>query len=336
MQKVFFDNRWVRETGIGVLANQIGTRLSSAGFDLTALRSDAPSVGFFAPWELLRELHRAGASHSDIFWNPGFVPLPWSKCRQVVQVHDLIHLHYHSKAHRSYYNLVFRPMYKKVDRIVTSSEYSKRELCEWAGLAPGRVEVMPLAASALFHPHGTVVDLGYRFVFYAGNYRTHKNLNRLFAAYASSTLHSQRIRLVVTGNGNKSLKSLAQELGMGEHIVFAGRLSNEDLAAYYRTSMGICFPSLYEGFGLPIIEGMASGVPVLTSNATSMPEVAGGCALLIDPMSIESISAGLDRMVTENEERAQLISSGLSHAKHFSWDRSAAQMSRILRSLGSM
>ena len=118
--------------------------------------------------------------------------------------------------------------------------------------------------------------------------------------------------------------------GLERVIHFTGAVSDQDLARLYRGATLVAFVSLYEGFGLPIIEGMAAGVPVLTSNVAAMPEVAGEAALLVDPTSIEDIAGGLERLSFNAELRQQMVHRGAIRAAHFDWDRSAAQVWKIV------
>lgn len=328
MLNIYFDERWPSGTGIGVVSQQLRSRLNG-NWNLAPLQVAGKHAGILAPLKMAAKLKEKKVLKTDVFWNPGFVPPASVVCRTVVEVHDLTHLHYYSRLHRFYYNNFYRPLYRKVDKIVTCSEYTKFELCEWAGLSSDKVDVIYNGVSAGFSPVGEVFSTEYDYIFYPGNYRPYKNLKRLMSAFSLSRLPKLGVFLLMTGAGDKDLYALARSLNIEDRIRFTGRLSVEELAACYRTSKMVCFPSLYEGFGLPIIEGMASGVPVLTSNLTSMPEVSGGAAYLVDPISIEEIRDGMNSLFFDNELRGKLIKRGLERAKEFSWDHAAEKMSAI-------
>jgi glycosyltransferase involved in cell wall biosynthesis len=148
--------------------------------------------------------------------------------------------------------------------------------------------------------------------------------------YLASSLPRQGIHLVLTGAENAQLRLLARQSG-GEHLVhFLGKLAVQDIPKLYKGSLAVVFVSLSEGFGLPILEGMASGVPVLTSNITAMPEVAGGAAMLVDPYSLEELKVGLDRIVNDQGLRDELVEKGRERARRFEWQRSAAEFWSIV------
>jgi glycosyltransferase involved in cell wall biosynthesis len=152
----------------------------------------------------------------------------------------------------------------------------------------------------------------------------------LIEAFASSSLPTRNIHLIFTGPENNSLFTHARNLGVAPFIRFLGWLPQEELARVYRGALTIAFVSLYEGFGLPILEGMAAKVPVLTSNSSALPEVAGGAALIIDPFSIEEIAKGLERLTTDEGLRSELIGRGAERVKQFDWHRSIAEVWSIV------
>lgn len=268
---------------------------------------------------LLKMKARAG-----IFWNPGFVPPLYASIPTIVTVHDLSHLEFYSRWHKVYYDLVFRPLYRECDAIVCVSEYTRKRFIEWSGISSTKVHlVLNGGASPPFFENTETLGLPFPYVLYPGNHRLYKNLDRLVAAYFASSLPAQGIHLVLTGAENGALRDLAQRLGNAELLHFLGVVPIEDIPKLYKGSLAIVFVSLNEGFGLPILEGMASGVPVLTSNVTSMPEVAGDAALLVDPYSTEELKRGLERIVSDKSLRDELVEKGRQRATRFEWQRSA-------------
>jgi glycosyltransferase involved in cell wall biosynthesis len=153
---------------------------------------------------------------------------------------------------------------------------------------------------------------------------------RLIEAYASSTLPKNGIRLVLSGKNNAELSELSSKLGVGDFVVFAGRIPAEDIPAYYRGALAVAYVSLFEGFGLPIVEAFNCGVPVITSNVSAMPEVAAGGGLIVDPRSVEEIRSALDRVTGDPNLRERLIEAGRQRRADFDWNKSAAKTWEIV------
>ena len=171
------------------------------------------------------------------------------------------------------------------------------------------------------------------FVLYAGNIKPHKNVDRLIEAFA---LLRQRgytdVRLLLIGDDisrYSSLRRLVHRHQLHQQVRFLGFVSVDTLAALYRLARVFVFPSLYEGFGLPPLEAMANGTPVITSNVSSLPEVVGDAALLIDPLDATSIADAMARVLTDADLRADLVRRGRERAKAFSWERSVARTHEI-------
>jgi glycosyltransferase involved in cell wall biosynthesis len=258
-----------------------------------------------------------------------------SKIPAVVTVHDLTHLHFYTKLHAAYYNSVLRLLYRRCRTIICVSGYTRQEFLEWSGMPPERVHTVHNGVSQqLFRCDGDF-GLPFPYVFYPGNHRPYKNLDRLLKAYAISALPREGIHMVLTGEPDGTLRRQAADAGVEGLIHFVGAVSDQDLARLYRGAALVAFVSLYEGFGLPIIEAMAAGVPVLTSNVSAMPEVAGQAALLVDPTSTEEIVAGLERLAFDRQLRQQLVCLGRIQAVRFDWDHSAAQVWRIVAEAAS-
>jgi len=273
-------------------------------------------------------------ANSGVFWNPGFVPPLYARIPTVVTVHDLLHLDFYSGWHKLYYNVVFRNLYRKCDAIICVSEYTRKSFIKWSGISGSKVHlVLNGGASPAFFKNSETLKLPFPYVLYPGNHRAHKNLDRLITAYFASSLPGQGIHLVMTGSENAALRDLARRLGGEDLIHFLGLLSLEDVPKLYKGSVAVVFVPLSEGFGLPILEGMASGVPVLTSNITSMPEVAGDAALLVDPYSTEGLKSALERIVNDKDLRDELVEKGRERATRFDWQRSATEFWGIVDQL---
>lgn len=251
----------------------------------------------------------------------------------MVVVHDLIHLRCYGWLKRQYYNIILRRLYRRCSAIVCVSEATKRDLVAWSGIEASCVHVIYNGVDAMFSPEGGGWDGGDRYVLYVGNHRSYKNLPRLVRAYSRSSLPSRSVHLFLTGNRNPELVRIAEEAGVASSLRFLGTVPEADLPRLYRGASAVAFVSLYEGFGLPIVEAMASGVPVMTSAVSAMPEIAGGAALLVDPVSVNAIRNGLDRIVTDASLRARLIQAGRDRVDFFTQQRSSGAYWQLIEAV---
>ena len=180
-----------------------------------------------------------------------------------------------------------------------------------------------------FIPLGPAYDIGGPYLLYVGSRKANKNIPRLLKAFAISGVYRD-IRLVLSGSPNDAVMKQVRQLGLTDSVMFADASSNESLAELYRGAHAFLFVSFYEGFGLPPLEAMACGTPVLTSNVCSLPEVVGDAALLVDPYDVDAIADGIRRITGETNLRTELKRKGLAQAKKFSWDRTACKTRQVL------
>jgi len=165
---------------------------------------------------------------------------------------------------------------------------------------------------------------------YVGNRKPHKNLARLLQGFAHSGLRRD-LCLVLTGMPEAALSQQVMALQLQDRVVYAGHLTEPELAAYYRGAVAVVCPSLYEGFGLPPLEAMACGTPVVTSNRTALPEVVGEAAMLVDPYDVEALAWGIRRVVDDQGLRQALAHQGLVRAQQFTWEQTAARVWQVLQ-----
>jgi O-antigen biosynthesis alpha-1,2-mannosyltransferase len=269
---------------------------------LTAVARDV----LWYPALLPRAARRAGADvlHCTIFRGP-----PRAKVPSVLTVHDLAVLR-HPEVFpawtRLYGRTALRPTLRAADRIFAVSEFSKRETVELAGVDPDRIDVVPNALEPVFDREGEAAEGEY--VLAVGTLEPRKNLARVVEATARAGV---QLRLVgETGWGEAGVD--------GTHVTWLGRLNDEELAAAYRGARALVFPSLYEGFGIPALEAMACGTPVVTSAGSVMAEVTDGAAVLVDPLDAGSIAAGIDEA---DRRRDELVPLGLERAQLYTWER---------------
>jgi glycosyltransferase involved in cell wall biosynthesis len=328
---IHYDARWSGPHGIGRFADEVIARLP----DARPLAIGARRLSLLDP---LATALAALRLREGVYFTPGFNPPPRSAVPVVFCIHDLIHLRFPAEStplRRAYYRFVVAPAARRAARILTVSEFSRREILEWTGLPDERVAVAGNGVSAAFTPDGPRHAPGYPYFLYVGRREPHKNLPGLFAAFAASRCRADT-RLILTDDADSATLDLARRHGIAERIAFAGTLDDAQLAAHYRGALALATPSFYEGFGLPMVEAMACGTPVLASNVTALPEIAGeGNALFIDPLSVDAIAAGLDRLASDDARRAELRSRALERAADFSWDRVGAAVAKVLSDAGA-
>lgn len=325
MIDIVADTRWIGPHGIGRFADEVLTRLAG----VRPLALGGRPLGLLDPLAVSRRIRRLDP---DVYFSPGFNPPPCCPVPFVFTIHDLVHLdcpHESSAAKRAYYRWLVRPATGKASAVLTVSEFSKRRILAWSGLANDRVVVVGNGVGPPFVPHGPKHSPGYQYLLHVGNCKPHRNLTRLLEAFAASDL-GDNVRLMLTGSPTKRVQREISQLGLEEHVALAGELSDEQLAAHYRGAMALVLVSLYEGFGLPALEAMACGTPVVASNAASLPEVTGDAAVMVNPHEVDSICDGLRAVAGDADLREELSRRGIVRAGQFTWDRTADIVRRVL------
>jgi glycosyltransferase involved in cell wall biosynthesis len=326
MIEVLYDARWIGNHGIGRFADEILKRLPS----LTSFQSSRRPSHPLDPWLLGMMLR---AKRPRLFFSPGYnSPLAYSG-DFIFTLHDLHHLRVpdnSNAAKRAYYERIIRPACRRAAFVLTVSDYSKAEIAAWARLDEAKIVNVGNGVGCPFQPEGIRHEPGYPYILYVGSSNPHKNLLRLLESFKISGI-AKHVRLVISGKPTRSIVAQLGRLKLCEGVVFAGTVSNADLAALYRGALAFVFPSLYEGFGLPPLEAMACGVPVLTSNVCAIPEVVADAALLVDPRSTDAIAQGLTRIVGDSALRDSLRRKGFLRAKAYSWDETARKVQEILQ-----
>jgi glycosyltransferase involved in cell wall biosynthesis len=268
---------------------------------------------------------------------------PLAPCPVVATIHDLSFEHLPETfklRSRVQLRLTVRATARRAAHVIAPSEFTRRDLIETYKLDPARVTTIPLAVSTLFRPvedAGEVERVRRRYgiegeyVLAVGSIQPRKNLERLVRAYSS--LRAERGRsnlpqLVLVGKKawlyGRTLKAVEEE-GLAGSVVLTGYVSEGDLPALYTGALCFAYPSYFEGFGLPPLEAMSCGVPVLTGNLTSLPEVVGDAGLTVDPFDTEAIALALGRLIDDAALRASLRERGLRRARGFNW-RATARM----------
>lgn len=323
---ILADGRWRGAHGIGRFSHEVLSRLT-----LTDILSSGPSPLSLQNFIWQAHYLRKHKTQYKVFFNPGYNPPLFSAISYIFTIHDLIHLVTPGKSayiKKMYYETLVKPATKKAFKILTVSEYSKKEIIEWCNLPEEKIVVVGNAVSAEFSPVGQKFNPGYPYFLHVGNTKFHKNVLRLIEAFAIAKI-DPAIRLILTGHTTTELELCIKKFNLEHRIVFQPDLTDEQLAKYYRGAQAFILPSLYEGFGIPVIEAMSCGTPVIASHTTSLPEVAGDAALFIDPYRIESIAEAMEK-ISDDSLRKDLIAKGLEQCKLFSWDKTAEKVQLVL------
>lgn len=253
--------------------------------------------------------------------------------KQIAVIHDLNFVHfpqYLPKLLCKYYQNNFPKFAKKANRIVTVSEYSKNDIIKNYHIEQSKIDVSCNAASDCFKVLSEnekervrkQYTEGAAYFVYIGSLNPRKNIKGLIQGFEEFKKYDTcNVKLVIVGEG---LWKKNSEISLDSNdVIFTGRLSDSETAKVLGASLALCYVSFFEGFGIPLLEAMNAGVPVITSNTTSMPEVAGEAALLVDPSSLLEISDAMKRISSDKELRDDLIKKGIEREKQFTWGKAA-------------
>lgn len=266
----------------------------------------------------------------DILLNPGFTAPVFAPCPQVTVFHDLQHLRHpeHFRAiDRPFWRLLLGASARRSRRLIAVSEATRDDLVRFYRLPPERIAVVPhgvdqrlfdLAAARAPKP----------FLLCVSTLHPHKNLDRLLDAFAQWRAARPQFRLVLAGlKGFHTgpVEERIRALGLAEAVRVTGWLPREELYELFRTAWAFVYPSTFEGFGMPVLEAMAAGVPTACSDIRPLKDIAGDAALRFDPLDTAALVGVLDRLASEEAERARLAAAGPARARQFSWRRAAEQ-----------
>jgi len=322
--KFIFDKRWEGPTGIGRFSQEITKRLNFDCYIKNKIKPTSPLDIFVTPFYLM--------FNNYVFFTPGFnSPFLFIK-RSIITVHDLNHVDIKgndSFLKKLYYDFILKRGCKKSLAILTVSEFSKRRIVDWAEVDESKITVVGNGVSDKYSREGEVFEPGYEYILCVSNRKKHKNEERLIIAYAKAKSEIDA-KLLISGKSSAEICNLAEEYGIKDDVIFTGFIDEEDLPKYYRGAAALVMPSLYEGFGLPLIEAMASGIPTLSSNTTSLVEVSGNCSLLFDPENIDEMAKAIVTVISDVNLRNDLISKGIIRAKDFTWESVSDKIDKVL------
>lgn len=354
--KVTIDGRMIAHTGIGtyvrnlasflpritrkhsfrIIVNEKNGLADESGLEYVETSSVIPIYSIKEQLKLPLEVRR---TKPDIVHYPSFNMPLLGRGRVVVTIHDLIYYIFPeacpSLKARAYAKVMFMAAARSSKEIITVSEHTKRDIVTRLGVRPEKISVIYHGIDPAYKPQkdgsklkSTLEKYSIKgdFIFYVGNHFMNKNLERLITAF--SEIKNKNVQLVLGGKPDtrrKALYEMPNRLGVSERVTFIGRVDDEDLPRLYSACTLFIFPSLYEGFGLPPLEAMSCGAPVLSSSATSLPEVVGDGAILFNPYETAEIKASIDRALESTALRDELREKGIQRAQLFDWMDTASK-----------
>jgi glycosyltransferase involved in cell wall biosynthesis len=300
-----------------------------------------PSHHRLERYSLNVELMRLGL---DVLHSPDFIPPHRPSCKSVITVHDLAFLlypHFLTRESARYYGHIDQAVLW-ADHIISVSESTKRDTVQHLGVHEDKITVVYEAANPIFRPmdrdtasqevrsrHG--VDGP--FVLFVSTIEPRKNVPTLLRAlWQLMQCYKEDVRLVLAGGKGwlfEDAFAVVDELDLDSRVHVLGRVSSQDLLYLYNAAEMLAHPAFYEGFGLPPLEAMACGLPVIVSNVASLPEVVGDAGLLVDPHDVDELTVGIWRILNDSELRREMEEKGLRQAGRFSWERAARETQAI-------
>ncbi len=284
---------------------------------------------FFLPFSLWN-------NKIDIYHAPGFVLpiLRLSKTRFIVTIADMTffsHPQYHTFLKQYYFQLMIPLSLGRADKIIAISENTKKDIIKITKINPDKIKIVYLAVDHIFTSKREKMDIKILekyniqkpYILFVGMLEPRKNLPTLLKAFAKIKQTKQsNLSLVIVGKKGwlyDEIFALVNKLKLQSKVIFTGYIPDLDLPALYRSAMCLVYPSFYEGFGIPIVEAMACGCPVVTSNNSSMQEIAGSAAIMIDPNNINEITESMVIYISDVDERKKRSKLGYREAKKFTW-----------------
>jgi glycosyltransferase involved in cell wall biosynthesis len=359
--KIGIDGRaakWYHGTGIGTYTNQLIQSLSNVDSDNNYLIF-MPQCNSIENLKNNFKTSFVDSTSSNSFWDDVNVPnilnntdielyhVPQNgvglseniTCKKVITLHDIIPLRMPETVSDRYlriFNNELPKILKNCDGIITVSNFSKDDIAKEFDFPSENIYVTPLAAQDIYRPlskcqskdfitkkYGIQED----FILYVGGFSPRKNIIGLIEAYANlPNKLKETFKLVITGKKGASYekyRNRAEELHVSNSVVFTDFIPIEDMPLFYNATEVLVYPSFYEGFGLPPIEAMACGTPVIASNVTSLPEVCYESALFIDPNDIDALSYDIERVLSNSLLRLTMVKKSLTRSKNFSWNKTA-------------
>lgn len=269
---------------------------------------------------------------ADLYHSPTFSAPIYQPCKVILTVHDMIHLISGKSIHKLYYKNIVKRAMMKAAAVITVSENSKSDIVKWIGIPEKKVYVTYNGIEERFKPSSDKTlpdkikkgyDISDRYILFVGNQKPHKNVEGILKAFKTAIERGDiQHYLILAGVKRDFVKA---EGGLADKVICIDIHSDDDLIKLYQSADLFLAPSLYEGFGLPLLEAMACGIPVITSNRASIPEVVGDAAIMVNPEDIDEIANAVCRVLKDENLKSDLIRKGLKRAKMFSWRKMAEE-----------
>ncbi len=363
MIRLGVDGRELRcdlRTGIGRYLTQTVRAVAQAGWECVVYGNRVTRLPMTLPgvvleilgtpwtqwWDQVSLPRRLAEDQVSVFLSPYYKGPLFSPCPTVITIHDLLFIRYPG-CRRPWFDkrmtLLAKLYAGRATAIITDSEYSKRAILSLLHVPAEKVTVIPIAPDPVFRPIASTdaallkYGLVNPYLLYVGNFKPHKNLHRLLHSYATLERGLRaRVPLVLAGMDEEHrppLLRLAGTLGISDHVKFPGMIDDHDLPALYSGAAALVLPSLVEGFGLPALEAMCCGTPVVASNRAAIPEVVGEAGILFDPEDVPSMARAMTQVLTDAQLRERLRQQGLARAAEFTPERTTDQILGLLKNL---
>jgi glycosyltransferase involved in cell wall biosynthesis len=322
---IYADQRWIGNHGIGRFARHV-----LAGLDYHSVNLTSHPAAPLDALRLARAL-RETTSH-DLFFSPGYNTPLFSSVPFIFTIHDLSHVYCPENSSaliRLYYATILKRACHRAAAIFTVSEFTRAQIVGWSGIPASKVFNVGCGVDRAYHPEAESYGLPFPYLLSVTNRKRHKNEFRMVEAFAKAAL-DPALHLVLTGAPTPDLLQCIERYEVTACVDFVGAVPEDHLPSLYRGARALIMVSLYEGFGLPVLEAMACGTPVVTSNITAMPEVAGEAAVLVNPTSVPEMSQAMEAVAGDASLRAQLQEAGLQRASQFSWEATCARVHDLL------
>ncbi len=362
--KLFIDARMLGNTGIGRYIQNIIEKIDRLApgenikltiflnsgdekyigrLDHAALMHSLIHTNIYSIKEQIMLAYYLSALKPDLVHFPNFNVSLKKKFPFVVTIHDLMYLKYPGACQnilaRFYAAFMIGFACRQARLIITDSQYSKQDLMNTIHVPETKIRVIYLAVAPKYQPvkdpksQLAKYNLPEKYILYVGKHDKRKNIPALITAFSKSQA-IQEYKLVITGRKDlcrTEIYEIIKTLNMGENIVFTDYVMEEDLPALYTQAGLLAFPSSFEGFGLPILEAMACGTPVVCSNATAVPEIAGDAAMIINPADTAGFANTIDQVLTDQVLRRQLKEKGLQRARKFTWEKTVEEHIKVYK-----
>lgn len=326
----------IKESDIINFAQTTGSKIRNNMYPYKVIRRFLkPNYFYELPYDLF-------TTKADLYHGTNFVHTPMTKGKSVITIHDLAFMKYPDATTHNIYKHHTRWIpysVKRCDRIIADSHHTKRDIVEFLGVDEDRIDVIHLAAESRFkyvEATDSIINkyqLPAQYLLFVGTLEPRKNLSGLLQSYSllkrNTTTQAKLVIVGAKGWKYDPIFELIKELKLQDDVIFTGFIADEDLPAIYSKATAFVMPSIYEGFGLPLLEAMQCGVPVIGSNVSAIPEIIGEHGMLIDPFDTEAWAASMHLLITDKQKHAYYKELALQRASQFTWEKTAAQTKKV-------